>query len=267
MRKLLLLVTLVVASLVGAASASATPMKLVVPAYWDSPPNADWTKIEQASAALPNRVWTIMNTSNGTPYDGPPATFNQDFYDEMVRLHNNRGKVFGYVDTLYMAHSVSGVKADILKWYQSYPIDGIFVDQSQYEPNATWEAYYKEIYDYAKSLNPNLVVMTNPGTETVENYLVKNGQRAADAICVFEADTGFNRYYADPWMLNYDRSNFASIHFGTSSSRWQARLDRAWAQNHGWFWATNDNDPANPYGTVPTYLTSMVNYLTTHYTS
>jgi Spherulation-specific family 4 len=267
MRKLLLVAALVVASLTAAASASATPMKLVVPAYWEEPPSTNWTQVENAAAALPNRVWAIADAYNGSPYDGPPARFSQPFYDEMVRMHNNRGKVFGYVDTLYMAHDLAGVKADILKWYQSYPIDGIFVDQSQYEENASDEAYYKAIYDYAKSLNSNLYVMTNPGAQPVENYLVKSGQRAADAICVYENRTGFMNYIASPWMLNYDRSNFATILYNVSSTKWQARLDHAWQQNLGWYYATDDSNSANPYERTPAYLSSMVTYLRTHYTS
>lgn len=267
MRKLVLLATLVVACLGAAANASATPMKIVVPAYWDEPPSSDWTKVEQAAAALPNRVWAIANTWNGTPYDGPPAEFNQAFYDEMVRLHAKTGKVFGYVDTLYMEHDLEGVKADILKWYESYPIDGIFVDQSQYDANPEWEAYYKAVYDYAKSLDPNLVVMMNPGTQVVESYLVKDGQRAADAICVYEDPTGFQRYLAAPWMLNYDRGNFATILYNVSSTKWQARLDHAWQQNLGWFYATGNADEANPYDRVPGYFGNMVTYLKTHYTS
>ncbi len=174
-------------------------------------------------------------------------------------LQADSGKVIGYVYTSYGTRALSSVESDIDAWYTFYPsMNGIFLDE---QTNVTGkESYYGQIYNYVKQKDSSSLVVTNPGTSTLESYLFYGGKRIADVICTFETNQGFNMWTPSSWCSKYSRDNFYVIPYNIPSSQWLSTINRAASLNVGWVYLTDATLP-NPYNGLPSYFEDYCDYL------
>lgn len=231
-------------------------IKIMVPAYFDPSSSDYWSRLASESAKMPGALYVIANVNSG-----PGAQFDASYGTVINNMHDSSGKVIGYVHTSYGARSLTAVKADIDAWYSFYPsLDGIFIDE---QANVSGqEPYYSEIYNYIKQKDSTALVVTNPGTNTIESYLFYNGKRIADVICIFETSTGFDTWAPAAWCSKYSSDNFYVIPYSTSSSQYISRINRALLLKIGWTFFT-DAGGSNPYNTLPTYFEDYCNYIIT----
>jgi Spherulation-specific family 4/Secretion system C-terminal sorting domain len=229
-------------------------MKVLVPAYFDPSVTNYWGRLATQAAKMPGRLYAIVNKANG-----PGPSYDPSYALAINNLHTNSGKVIGYVWTNYGGVSLNIVKSDIDAWYSFYPsIDGIFLDG---QANATGkEAYYIEVYNYIKQKSSSALVVSNPGTNTLESYLVYNGKRVSDVICIFESNVGFDTWTPSSWCNKYSKDNFCVLPYNTSSGQYVSRAKRAASLNIGWIYLTSDAG-ANPWDTLPPYFEEFCDYL------
>lgn len=177
-------------------------------------------------------------------------------------MHNKGGRILGYVYTSYGNRSQSDVQADIDRWFQWYGtnyIDGIFLDEQASVSGK--ESYYKSIYQYIQSKKSAALVVGNPGTNTIESYLVSSGQRVTDVVCVFETDSAqFSSWTPAAWYSKYSRENFYVLLYNCSTGSWTTRIDQVKNKNVGWVYITNDILD-NPWDTLPPYFGDLCNYV------
>jgi hypothetical protein len=230
-------------------------MNVLVPAYFDPSSSDCWSRMSTQAEKMSGRLYAIANKDSG------PGSYDSTYTNAINSMHANTGKVIGYVYTNYGAIGIDAVKSDIDKWYSYYPtLDGIFLDC---QDNVTGkEAYYIEIYNYIKQKDSTALVVSNPGTNTIENYLVYNGQRVSDVDCIFEVNTGFNSWIPSSWCSKYSSDNFYVIPYNTPSNEYVGVVNRAHQLNVGWIYCTNSTLP-NPYNTLPTYFEEFCNYIIT----
>jgi Spherulation-specific family 4/Secretion system C-terminal sorting domain len=231
-------------------------MKVLVPAYFDPSVSDGWTRLKVEAGKLPGRIYAIANLDNG-----PGSSYDASYGKAISDMHDSSGKVIGYVYTNYGAIPLATAKSDIDSWFSFYPtLDGIFLDcQSNLSGQ---ESYYLELYNYIKQKNSSALVVANPGTNTLESFLIDNGQRVTDVICIFESDLGFDTWTSSSWCHNYDRGNFYVLPYNTTSSQYVQRVDRAISLNIGWIYCTSDMG-ANPWDTLPLYFEDFCNYVAT----
>ncbi len=229
-------------------------MKVLVPAYFDPSSSGYWNELAAQAAKMPYRIYAIANKANG-----PGSKYDTSYAIVINNMHSNSGKVIGYVWTNYGAISLDNVKTVIDAWYSFYPsIDGIFLDGQASQTGK--ETYYIDLYNYIKQKNTAALVVSNPGINTLESYLVYNGQRVSDVICIFENYEGFDTWIPGSWCKKYTSDNFCVLPYNTSSSQYINRVNRAASLNIGWIYCTNDNG-ANPWDILPTYFEDFCNYL------
>jgi len=229
-------------------------LKVLVPAYFDPSTANYWERLEKQAAKMPGRLCAIANLDNG-----PGSQYASSYSSAITAMNDSGGKVIGYVWTNYGAVALNSVEADIDKWYSFYPnINGIFLDGGA---DATGEEnYYATIYSYIKQKSSSSLVITNPGINTLESYLVYNGNRVSDAICIFESNTGFDTWTPSPWCSKYSRDNFCVLPYSTSSTDYINRVNRAASLGIGWIYCTNDVLP-NPWDTLPPYFEAFCDYV------
>jgi hypothetical protein len=231
-------------------------MKVMVPAYFDPSGSDYWDRLAAQAALMPGCLYAIANKNNG-----PDSSYDTAYATAINNMHKNQGKVIGYVYTNYGAIPLATVESDIDKWYSFYPtLDGIFLDC---QDNVTGkENYYITIYNYIKQKDSTSLVVSNPGTNTIESYLVYNGKRVSDVVCIFETDPGFDTWTPSAWCSKYSSDNFYVIPYNTTSDQYVGRINRAHSLNVGWIYCTNDALP-NPYDTLPPYFEKYCNYIYT----
>eukprot|EP00250_Pteridium_aquilinum_P014096 c21777_g2_i1 orf=95-940(+) len=247
------------------ASSQEQNVNIMVPAYFypgtaGSSGAAAWAALNSAATALPNRVVAVAN-----PFNGPGASTDPAYTAAITSLQSASGRVIGYVHTAYTNRSLDSVKADVDQWYAFYPtLDGIFVDEVANIEGM--QAYYQTLYIYIKSKSSSSLVVNNPGTSTLPTYLFYNGSRVADIICTFENNGSVALQWTQAaWTFAYPRSNFLTLAYDVpdidvSSFDYGDIIDRAYQQNAGWVYITDDILD-NPWDTVATYFSKEVDYI------
>ena len=231
-------------------------MRILVPAYFDPAGSDEWDLLVTESAAMPGRICAIADRN-----DGPGPSYDSAYAHAIARMHTSTGRVIGYVYTDYGATPPATAKADIDKWYSFYPsIDGIFLDCQAYQTGH--EAYYVDLYNYIKQKNSSALVVSNPGINTLESYLVGNGQRASDVICIFENGSGFEGWTPSSWCSKYPDSSWCVLPYNTSWGGFPDRVRRAVALNIGWIYCTDGTLP-NPWSALPPYFEAFCRFLRT----
>ncbi len=174
-------------------------------------------------------------------------------------MNDSGGKVIGYVWTNYGAVSLTTAETDIDRWYSFYPnINGIFLDGGADVSGD--ENYYATLYSYVKQKDSLSLVVTNPGTNTLESYLLDNGTRVSDVLCIFESNTGFESWTPSAWCVKYSREHFCVLPYSTASSDYISRVNRAASLGIGWIYCTDDVLP-NPWDTLPLYFEDFCAYI------
>jgi hypothetical protein len=238
---------LIVATAVGA---SAAPLGILVPSYFD-PPGSLWDELDFAATRVP--LVAIMNPNNG-----PGTRQNAGYVGAVNSLHAAGGRVIGYVSTSYAARATNTVTADIDRYFSFYAVDGIFLDEMTNDANTNHLDYYAALYQYIHRQGTNLVVVGNPGINTQESYLT---WPAADALVTFEDGTGYAALVVDGWVTRHLAQQFSHLPYNVASAATMTNtIDLAASRNVGWIYVTDDALP-NPWDTLPAYWTNEVNYI------
>ncbi len=231
-------------------------MRILVPAYFEPSGSEYWDLLVTEAATMPGRLYAIANSDNG-----PGASVDSAYAHVIDRMHGSGGKVIGYVYTDYGAISIDNVKSDIDAWYSFYPsVDGIFLDCQAYVTGK--EAYYVDLYQYIKQKDSTALVVSNPGINTIESYLVYEGKRVSDVICIFENSAGFDTWTPSTWCSKYSDSCFYVLPYHTSWTDFPGRVDRAASLHIGWIYCTDDIMP-NPWDVLPPYFHALCHYVAT----
>ncbi len=242
---------LALTGLLCAAAVHAAPMGTIVPAYFY--PGTLWQSLNFAASRVP--VIAIMN-----PNDGPDTTQNPDYVAAVNSLRAAGGRVIGYVYTSYGARDTNAVKTDIDRYFNFYPVDGIFLDEMSDDASAAHLSYYATLFQYIHSKGTNVMVVGNPGINADEACL---NRPAADVLVTFEVDTGYSALVVDGWVTNHLARQFCHLPYNVADATLMTNdVNLAAARNVGWIYVTNDKG-ANPWDTLPSYWTNEVNYIQT----
>jgi hypothetical protein len=131
-----------------------------------------------------------------------------------------------------------------------YPVQGFFIDEMTNDTDTTHVQFYQSVYNYIKGLNPQYVVVGNPGTSTAEIYA---SLPVADKLVVFEGSAAsYASYVPSPWQAPYGPGHFAHIVYGASRSQMSKSMSGAAARGASNLFITSDK-LANPYDTLPAY--------------
>jgi hypothetical protein len=218
----------------------------VYPSWWVT--GNDWTRACEGSNSS-----HIGSTMIANPSNGPGSARNTDYAQAIEICHDNGQNVIGYVDTSYGAVPLATVKANIDKWYSYYDgdntgvydlgitgidthIDGIFIDQMSNFPNDTANTtdnitvanYYKQIFNYIKSVAPGDYndVIGNAGSAASTDWqlddLGQNPTQVADEVVVFEGPItgtyGLNNFSRPAWVDDYPASDIGMLVYNTAST-------------------------------------------------
>jgi hypothetical protein len=230
----------------AALASRATAIEVLIPSYfYPSGVNNGWPQLNTAASSV--AVTAILN-----PASGPGPSLDTTYRSAVNSLRANGGRVIGYVSTSYAARPIADVKADIAKYKSLYTIDGIFLDEMTNTNDAAALAYYREVYSYIKTLDPNWRVTANPGTNTTPAYLQSPG--TTDALVTFESNAGYAAATPSGWTANYATRRFSNLPYAVSTSATMVSYVNAAAttKRSGYIYITDDSG-ANPWDRLPTY--------------
>ena len=227
----------------GAAETSPT-LELLVPAYfYPEPESTYWA--DMTAAAKEVRITAILN-----PNSGPGKRIDSTYVKVVGDFRQAGGTVIGYVSTRYTKRPLDTVKADVDRYIDWYPIDGIFVDEMSNKNQEAHFVYYADLYAYIQSKDTRYRVIANPGTNTLEEYLRR---QTADVFVLYEDPKGYETYAPDAWVANYPRERFGHLIYNIpDAAGMRHALDLAWRRNVGLVYVTDDTLP-NPWDTLPPY--------------
>ena len=239
-----------------AGSAPCVDLRIMVPLYvypTKSKITSVWNAVRDAGSKVP--VTAIVNAGNG-PNGGPP---DASYVLGLQALRDGGVTILGYVYSGYGTRDIAAVKADIDIYDASWNINGIFIDEADNTTNHL--AYYTDLYAYIKSrANLNAVVI-NPGINTVEGYI---STPACDTAVIFEIDQGWPAYVPPAYVTNYPPERFCALPYNViNEATMRQYVDIAVQRNIGYIYVTNDKG-SNPWDTIPSYWTNLVNYVETY---
>src|ERR1700744_2859377 len=106
--------------LLAVFTAQATPLGLMVPAYFYPKPGGAWDDLDKAAARVPLIV--IMN-----PASGPGKSRDMVYVQALAKLHQAGGKATGYIHTSYGERPLAEVEKEIDLYLSFYSLDGFFI--------------------------------------------------------------------------------------------------------------------------------------------
>ena len=234
---------------ISSSSSAHAALDIVVPAYFYPSAGSPWNAMTAAADDVP--ITAIMNPGNG-----PGNNVDSNYVAAVNAFRAAGGRVIGYVYSSYGTRPLAQVTADIDKYSTWYGIDGIFVDEMSNTGPAQKLDYYRNIYNHVKSIDPAWEVMGNPGTNTMEQYLL---WPTADRFMVHEnVGSSYPSYVPSAWNANYDSQQFVHlIHTESSSATMEDYLRLALTRSTGGIYITNDV-MNNPWDTLPSYWQAEV---------
>ena len=254
------------AAALSVAAWSAQAVELLVPAYFYpsyDPAQSQWDEM-QAALARGVKVTAIMNVANG-----PGTAPNSDYLAAVQSFRAAGGRVLGYVYTCYgnntcsaglpSTRSVNDVLADVQRYAQWYPVDGIFLDEMSNQTAAL--PFYQQVSQSLRSSHPAWQIVGNPGTAAPAGYL-----GAIDTIVTFEQGTGsYATATTEPWMGTEPAARQAHLHYNVAdTATMRTLLAEAVQRNAGYVYITDDRytpgNPAepNPWDRLPSYWNEEV---------
>ena len=151
-------------------------------------------------AALGDEVaWVVFN-----PASGPGRAPQPEFAEAAATLRSAGVPLLGYVDTDYARRSHHEVVADIERYQDWYPVDGVFFDQVG--SGAELLPYYRRLAVAARSLEAWQVVL-NPGVHPDPGYA-----RIADVLITFEgAWETYQALRVPDWTAGFPAKRFGHL--------------------------------------------------------
>ena len=239
-------------------------LEILVPAYFYPSTGSDWNALTASAAAHPSvAITAIMNPNNGI-FTKVDANFTR----AATQFVGAGGTLLGYVLTRYGkgSRSMADIKTNIdlyLKLYGRERISGIFIDEMASETSKL--AFYREIYDYIKAIDPSLRVVGNPGMVPAAEFA-----GVADTLVSFEGTAADYQKY-DPrtksaWMYTLPNPTQAMLAHNTANcAAMQVAVQAAATprNNAGWVYATDlefnyATGVGNPWARLPSYWDALV---------
>ena len=245
--------------IVNSGSSHQPKLQILIPLYiypnWYDKNKYAWKQV--IAAAKKVSIVAIINPNSG-PNNAPP---NIDYQQGIKDLRQAGIKIVGYVPSNYSNRDIQAVKADIDLYTKYFKVDGIFIDEAASSPEKS--NYYQQLYQYVKSKSNSYNVIINPGVNLDEKYL---SQGVADIIVTFENYyKDWNNYGSVKQSKSYPSQKFAAlVHTTANRKLMKTTLDRAFKNNLGYIYITNDSTNApnkNPWDTLPEYWQAEVNYI------
>jgi hypothetical protein len=238
-----------------ASTPTQVKLQVLLPLYiypaWYTTADYVWDDVAAVSSQYAATVSTtiIIDDSNGE-ISGPP---NSDYQHGIADLRANTSiKIIGYVYTHYGNRPIADVISNIDAYnaYRSdWHIDGFFIDETA--PGLDQLAYYTQLYDHIKSLDPNYTTILNPGMAINEAYIA--APSAGDVAMIYENSyASWLSYLPDAYLGNYPANRFAMLAYDVSAANMQSCLALAQTRNISYVWVTDTQ--TNPWSTLPTYL-------------
>jgi hypothetical protein len=229
--------------------APAVRMRLWVPAYFypSGPGLRHWDRLIASAKSVP--IVVIVN-----PASGPGDHVDTNFAAVLPRARKAGITLVGYVGTQYTRKPLERVKAEVQTFLRFYPdIQGFHFDEQS--SDARGVDYYAELYRNVRELIPGALVVTNPGTSCDAGYAARP---AADAICLFENERGFDSFLPAPSLTRFPGSRFCiQAHNVATEAQMKKAVRRAAAMKLGYVFVTDDVGP-NPYDRLPAYWDAEV---------
>ena len=222
----------------------AQPIRLLVPAYFYPADDGlkDWKRLLDAAAKTP--IAAIVNPDSG------PGKRQDANYKELFRLaRGSKITLVGYVTLSYGQRPLSAVKADVDSWLLFYPeVQGIFFDEQPSQ--AELAPFALESFAYARTKLGGGLMVTNPGVPCAQEYLIG---RDAPTACMFEHETGFDRFQLPDWARTSEPRSIAVLRYHLKTTESMRRtLTDCIAKGAGYLYVTDAASPA-PWSRLPTY--------------
>lgn len=243
---------------------AAQPLQVLVPAYFYPLPGSAWEDLARGAKAWPGvRITAIVNPNNGASGKADPL-----IAQAIGAFTQAGGQVIGYVPTRYGngKYSQADIRSQIdryLAFYGRAQISGFFLDEMA--ATAPQLAFYRQIHDYIKGLDPRLLIVGNPGTLPVAQYA-----DVADTLVTFEGQAqdyrSFDPAPLHPWVYQYSNTVQAMLtHDAPDCSDMLAALRTATStrSNTGWVYVTDQhydyaNNIGNPWDALPSYWNALL---------
>lgn len=237
---------------------------MLVPAYFYPLPGSSWDQLAATAQAMPSvTITAIVNPNNG-----PGAKVDAQYAKALRAFTQAGGKAIAYVATSYGSGAVS--QADIrqhidryLAFYGRDQISGFFLDEMSNK--AAQLGFYREVYNYIKGLDSQLLVLGNPGTLPVGDYA-----SVADSLVTFEGQAAaYERFNPQPqygWVYQYASDKQAMlVHDALDCRAMQSSLSTAATERShtGWVYATDlhydyANNIGDPWARLPAYWSQLL---------
>lgn len=231
------------------AGKTAPRMQLWVPAYYypNGPGLEEWNHLIASASRAP--IVAIVN-----PNSGPGDHADTNFTAVIRRARKAGLRVVGYVGTQYTRKPLASVQEEIERYLRFYPeIQGIHVDEQS--SDAAGVPYYVELYKYVNRRIPGALVLGNPGTNCVPEYIAR---RACDTVCLFEQDRAFENFRPPAWISRFSPDRFCVQAYQVEDAgRMRQSVEAAARMRIGYVFITDDRGP-NPYDRLPSYWDAEV---------
>ena len=188
-KKYLLLGALCLGFFTTQAYADTNKPQMIIPGYsYPKQSSTYWTTLQNNNTGI---AYTILNQNNGE------FTTKDSNYERLFKDNTKKGlKNLAYVHLTYSKRDVKDIKENIssyLSLYGKENVKGFFLDETD-ALTSDGRKQLKELYNYIKSLDSNLLVVANPGTTIPDS-----AYDYADVFCTFEssADNYINSYRKD----------------------------------------------------------------------
>jgi hypothetical protein len=224
-------------------------LQLWVPAYYYPFGKGlqEWDRLLASARKAP--IVAIVNPDSG------PGNKRDTNYTAVIARGRKAGvTLVGYLGTQYTKRSLADVKADVDRWVRFYPqIQGIHVDEQSSEAKQT--PYYAKLCAYIKRRIPDALVLSNPGTDCAAEYL---SESAADVVCLFERDKGYEDFNPAAWTARFPPHRFAAQAYQVdTAAKMAAYVQEAVRRRIGCVYFT-DAQGVNPYDRLPSYWEAEV---------
>lgn len=140
-----------------------------------------------------------------------------------------------------------------------YEIKDYFIDEVTNDNNSSHIGYYENIAKYIFELNPNAVIIWNPGTVFSDKNIAYSYLKISGVWTVFEGDyNSYNSFTFPSWIKNYPQERFLHLVYGADTEeKMLTAVNKSKNNNAGYVYITNDALP-NPWDTIPSYFQSEI---------
>jgi Spherulation-specific family 4 len=254
------LAVLTIALVIGAAARALIPLSAAL-AVVEPAPSVKFhtTGVLVPLYVYPGKVWdeaiAVKYAHDRVPMaivanvdNGPGSTPIAAYLNYVQKAQKAGIDVLGYVSTKYAKRSQETVEAEMLRWYDLYHTDGIFLDEM-----ANDAPYYQALTDYGHA-HSLWFIMGNPGTNVP-------GNSGPDVINFYEQSG-----YPSPALLKssglrtYGKARWSYIADAVGLNRDRVVLSTSYV---GYLYATDGKQP-ECYCRLPSYFSTLTAVLANH---